>query len=124
MHRSRPNCPLSLLCSLPLQFSGPSRTAHEMHPAIPVHHLVDNYYVRKAIHGVALLHLERQPLMGTLPHVQEIAAVRRKDAAAGEVAAQQAREVQLQQRYKDLCASRSEVRATSAVAAQAAEAAP
>lgn len=53
--------------------------------------------------------------------LQEVAAVRRKDAAAGEVAAQQAREVQLQQRYKDLLATRSEVRAMAAVAPPAAE---
>lgn len=51
---------------------------------------------------------------------QEVAAVRRKDAAAGEVAAQQAREVQLQQRYKDLLALRSEVR-MAAVAPPAAQ---
>jgi hypothetical protein len=47
--------------------------------------------------------------------------VRRKDAAAGEVSAQQAREVQLQQTYKDLLATRSEVRAMAAVAPPAAE---
>jgi hypothetical protein len=53
--------------------------------------------------------------------LQEIAAVRRKDAAAGEVAAQQAREVQLQQKYKDLLAARSEVRAMAAIAPPTAE---
>jgi len=53
--------------------------------------------------------------------VQELAVVRRKNAAATAVAAQREREAELQQRYKDLMAQRSDVRAKASVAPPAAE---
>lgn len=43
--------------------------------------------------------------------------VRRKNAAAAAVAAQQAREAELQQQYKDLLAARSDARSKANIAA-------